>query len=117
MTYSARSRDRYRVVASVTTGAVAAACLAGTGAVMGTAAAATAQSERDKAAARERELNAQPMIIEVARPTARVTRIKTVTKPGKGPLIRVVTTRGGKASTGSRTSKPKPKPPATSSGS
>ena len=52
MTYSARNRDRYRVVASATTGAVAAVCLAGTGAVMGTAAAANAQSEHDKAAAR-----------------------------------------------------------------
>ena len=37
------------MVASATTGAVAAACLAGTGAVMGTAAAANAQSEYDKA--------------------------------------------------------------------
>ncbi len=102
MTYSARNRDRYRVVASATTGAVAAVCLAGTGAVMGTAAAANAQSEHDKAAARERELNAQPMIIEVARPTAKVTRIKTVTKPGKGPRIRVVSSRAaGRARTGS----------------
>lgn len=119
MTYSARNRDRYRLVASATTGAVAAACLAGTGAVMGTAAAANAQSEYDKAANRERELNAQPMIIEVERPTTKVTKIKTVTKPGKGPRIRVVSTgsRGGGGSGRTRASKPRPKPPATSSGS
>ena len=117
MTYSARSRDRYRLVASATTGAVAAACLAGTGAVMGTAAAANAQSEYDKATNRERELNAQPMIIEVERPTAKVTKIKTVTRPGKGPTIRVVSTGSRSRSTPARSSNPKPKPPATSSGS
>jgi hypothetical protein len=116
MTYSARNRDRYRAVASVTTGAVAAVCLVGTGAVMGTAATATAQGEHDKAAAKQRELDAQPMIIEVARPAAKVTKIKTVTKPGKGPRIQVVSSGTRKGSTGSRP-KPAPKPPATSSGS
>ena len=117
MTYSARKRDRYRVVASATTGAVAAACLAGTGAVMGTAAAANAQGEHDKSAARQRQLNAQPQIVDVARPTAKVTRIKIVTKPGKGPTIRVISAGTRKGSTGSRPSRPRPKPPATSSGS
>lgn len=118
MTYSARSRDRYRAVASLTTGAVAAVCIAGTGAVMGTAAAANAQREHDKAADQQRELNAQPIIIDVARPSAKVTRVKTVTKPGKGPTIRVVSSRSGKRSTGSGPAKSKPKPPpATSSGS
>lgn len=117
MTYSARNRDRYRVLASVTTGAVAAACIAGTGAVMGTAAAANAQREHDKAANSERELNAQPMIIEVARPTAKVTKIKTVTKPGPGPLIRVVSSGTRKSNSGSKPAKAAPKPPATSSGS
>jgi hypothetical protein len=118
MTYSARNRDRYRVVASATTGVVTAACLAGTGAVMGTAAAANAQSEYDKADARERALNAQPMIIEVARPTATVTKIKTVTKPGVGPRIRVVTvSRRGTTGSKSKSSKAPSKPPATSSGS
>lgn len=117
MTYSARNRDRYRLVASATTGAVAAACLAGTGAVMGSAAAANAQSEYDKATNRDRELNAQPMIIEVERPTAKVTKVKTVTKPGPGPMIRVVSTGSRSRSTPARASKPKPKPPATSSGS
>ena len=117
MTYSARNRDRYRVVASVTTGAVAAACLAGTGAVMGTAAAANTQSELDLAAARQRELNAQPIVIEVERPTAEATRIKTVTKPGSGPTIRVVRTGSRTSSTGSRSNRPAPKPPTKSSGS
>ena len=117
MTYSARKRDRYRVVASVTTGAVAAACLAGIGAVMGTAAAANAQSEQEKVAARDRELNAQPMIIEVARPTAKVTKVKIVTKPGKGPVIQVIGSRGGSSGSGPSRTRPKPKPPATSSGS
>ncbi|HEY3545888.1 MAG TPA: hypothetical protein VGK17_07320 [Propionicimonas sp.] len=117
MTYSARSRDRYRLVASATTGAVAAVCLVGTGAVMGTAAAANAQSEHDKAAAKERELNAQPMIIEVARPAVKVTKIKIVTKPGTGPRIRVVSSGTRRGSTSSSPSRPKPKPPATSSGS
>jgi len=117
MTYSARNRDRYRLVASATTGAVAAVCLAGTGAVMGTAAAANAQSEHDKAAAKERELNAQPMINEIARPTAKVIKIKTVTKPGRGPSIRVVGSRRGSTGSSPAKSRPKPKPPATSSGS
>jgi len=115
MTYSARHRDRYRAAASAATGAVAAVCLAGTGAVMGTAAAANAQSEHDKAAAKQRELNAQPMINEISRPAVKVTKIKTVTKPGKGPSIRVVSSRGG--GTGSSPAKAKPNPPATSSGS
>lgn len=117
MTYSARTRDRYRVVASATTGAVAAACLAGTGAVMGTAAAAHAQSELELAAARQRELNAQPIVQEVARPNVRVTRVKVVTKPGSGPRIMVV--RGGtrRVSTGSRSSRTPSKPATTSSGS
>jgi hypothetical protein len=117
MTYSARNRDRYRLVASATTGAVAAVCLAGTGAVMGTAAAANAQSEHDKAAAKQRELNAQPMINEIARPTAKVTKIKTVTKPGKGPSIRVVNSRRGSTGSSPAKAKAKPNPPATSSGS
>ncbi len=117
MTYSARNRDRYRVVASATTGAVAAACLAGTGAVMGTAAAANAQSEHDLAAARQRELSAQPIVMEVARPTAEVTKIKTVTKPGSGPTIRVVRTGSRTSSTGSKSKKAAPKPPTKSSGS
>ena len=117
MTYSARNRDRYRVVASVTTGAVAAACLAGTGAVMGTAAAANTQSELDLAAARQRELNAQPIVIEVERPTAEATRIKTVTKPGSGPTIRVVRTGTRTSSTRSTPKKAAPKPPTKSSGS
>jgi hypothetical protein len=115
MTYSARHRDRYRAVVTATTGAVAAVCLAGTGAVMGTAAAANAQSEHDKSAAKQRELNAQPMINEIARPTAKVVKIKTVTKPGKGPSVRVVSS--GKGSTRSSPAKAKPNPPATSSGS
>jgi hypothetical protein len=84
---------------------------------MGTAAAANAQSEHDKAAARERELNAQPVIIEVARPNAKVTRIKTVTTPGRGPSIRVVSSRRGNSGSSPSRSNPKPKPPATSSGS
>lgn len=117
MTYTARNRDRYRVVASVTTGAVAAACLAGTGAVMGTAAAANSQSELDKAAARQRELNAQPIVMQVARPTAEVTRIKTVTRPGPGPTIRVVRVGTRKVSTGAKSSKAPAKRPTTSSGS
>ena len=116
MTYSARKRDRFRVVASATTGVVAAACLAGTGAVMGTAAAANAQNEHDRATARQRELNSQSMIVDVARPTAKVTKIKTVTKPGKGPTIRVISSGTRKGSTGSRPSRPRPRP-ATSSGS
>ena len=66
---------------------------------------------------RERELNAQPMIIDVARPTAKVTKIKTVTKPGTGPRIRVVSAGTRRGSTGSSPSRPQPKPPATSSGS
>jgi hypothetical protein len=117
MTYSARNRDRYRVVASATTGAVAAACLAGTGAVMGTAAAANTQREHDKAEARQRELNAQPVVIDVARPTAVVTKIKTVTKPGPGPRIRVIQSGTRNVSTGSKPRKAAPKPPSTSSGS
>ena len=119
MTYSARNRDRYRVVASVTTGAVAAACLAGTGAVMGTAAAANTQSEHDKALVRQRDLNAQTIEIDVARPTAKVTKIRTVTKPGPGPTIRVVRTgtRRTSTSTGSTSKKAAPKPPTKSSGS
>ncbi len=117
MTYSARTRDRYRVVASATTGAVAAACLVGTGAVMGTAAAANTQSEHDLAAARQRELNAQPVVIEVARPTSVVTKIKTVTKPGPGPIIRVVNAGNRKVSTPAKSNKSRPKPPSTSSGS
>jgi len=117
MAYSARTRDRYRIVASATTGAVAAACLAGTGAVMGTAASANAQGALDKAAARQRELNAQPMTVDVARPTAKVTKIKTVTKPGKGPRIRVISAGTRRGSTGSSPSRPRPKPRATSSGS
>lgn len=117
MTYSARTRDRYRVVASATTGAVAAACLAGTGAVMGTAAAANAQSEQDKAAARQRELAAQPVVREIARPVAVVTRIRTVTKPGAGPRIQVVRTGtgSGSGSSGSSSKKSAPKPPPTKS--
>lgn len=115
MPYSASYRDRYRVVASVTTGAVAAACVAGTGAAMGTAAAANAQNERDAAEARDRELNAQPMIIEVSRPTATVTKIKTVTKPGTGPMIRVVRSGTRKSSSGSTSKKAAPKPPPTKS--
>lgn len=115
MTYSARNRDRYRVVASVTTGAVAAACLAGTGALMGTAAAANAQSEHDKAAAQQRELEAQPVVIDVARPTAEATRIRVVTKPGPGPTIRVVRAGTRKVSTGSTSKKTAPKPPSTKS--
>jgi hypothetical protein len=82
---------------------------------MGTAAAANAQSEHDKAAAKQQELNAQPMINEIARPTAKVTKIKTVTKPGRGPSVRVVS--NGRGSTGSSPAKAKPNPPATSSGS
>lgn len=117
MTYSARSRDRYRLVASATTGAVAAACLAGTGAVMGTAAAANTQSEHDRAAARQRELNAQPIIIDVDRPTAEATKIKIVTKPGAGPRIRVVNSGTRRVSTGSKPKKAAPKPPSSSSGS
>jgi hypothetical protein len=120
MTYSARNRDRYRAAASAATGAVAAVCLAGTGAVMGTAAAANAQSEHDKAEARERAVNAQPMINEIARPTAKVIKIKTVTKPGRGPSIRVVSSGKGSSGKGNRGSSPaksKPAPPATSSGS
>lgn len=117
MTYSARSRDRYRVVASVTTGAVAAACLAGTGAVMGTAAAANTQSQLDVALALERELNAQPIVIDVDRPTAKVTRIKVVAKPGAGPTIRVVRSGTRTSSTGSRSNRAAPKPPTKSSGS
>ncbi len=117
MTYSARTRDRYRMVASVTTGAVAAACLAGTGAVMGTAAAANAQTERDRAAARQQERDAQPVIIEVVRPTAEVTKVKTVTKPGAGPIIRVVRGSTGKVSTGSTSTRTASKPKTTSSGS
>ena len=117
MTYSARNRDRYRVVASVTTGAVAAACLAGTGAVMGTAAAANTQSEHDKATALQRELNAEPVVMEVARPTAEVTKIKIVTKPGAGPTIRVVRTGTRTSSTGTKSKKAAPKAPTKSSGS
>ena len=119
MTYSARSRDRYRVVASVTTGAVAAACLAGTGAVMGTAAAANSQSALDKELALQRELNAQPIIIDVDRPTAKVTKVKTITKPGAGPTIRVVRSGTRTSSTGSSRSNraAAPKPPTKSSGS
>ena len=117
MTYSARNRDRYRVVASVTTGAVAAACLAGTGAVMGTAAAANTQSEHDKALAVQRDLNAQPMEIDIAPPTATVTKIKIVTKPGAGPTIRVVSNGTRTSSTGSKSNRAAPKPPTKSSGS
>lgn len=118
MTYSARNRDRYRVVASVATGAVAAACLAGTGAVMGTAAAANTQSEFDLALAVQRDLNAQPIEIEVAPPTAKVTKIKIVTKPGAGPTIRVVSSGTRTSSTGSsRSNRAAPKPPTKSSGS
>jgi len=117
MTYSARSRDRYRLVASATTGVVAAACLAGTGAVMGMAAAANAQSEHDKEAARQRQLNARPVVIEITRPTAKVTRIKTVTKPGAGPRIRVVSAGTRKTSPGSKPVRAPSKPPSTSSGS
>ena len=117
MTYSARNRDRYRGVASVTTGAVAAACLAGTGAVMGTAAAANTQSELDLALALQRELNAQPIVMDVAPPSAKVTRIKTVTKPGAGPTIRVIRSGTRTASTGSKSNRAAPKPPTKSSGS
>lgn len=118
MTYSAGTRDRYRVVASVATGAVAAGCIAGTGAVMGTAAAAHAQGQQDKADARRRELAAQPVVREVARPAAVVTRIRTVTKPGAGPRIQVVRTGTGTGSSGSSSKKSAPKPqPTKSSGS
>jgi hypothetical protein len=117
MTYSARNRDRYRFVASATTGAVAALCLAGTGAVMGTAAAANAQGEHDKAAAKQRALNAQPMINEVARPAVKVTKVKTVTTPGRGPSIQVVSSRKGSTGSSPAKAKAKPNPPATSSGS
>ena len=115
MTYTARSRDRFRLVASTTTGVIAAACVAGTGAVMGTASAANAQGEVDKAAARQREALAQPNVIEVSRPSAVATKIKVVTKPGSGPKIRVVRVAGGSgssggssSSSGSRKSAPKP---------
>ncbi len=117
MTYSARSRDRFRLVASATTGAVAAACVAGTGAVMGTASAANAQGEVDKAATRQRELAAQPHVVELRRPSAVATKIKIVTKPGPGPQIRVIRGGGGSSGTSSRSRRSAPKPPVTSSGS
>jgi len=118
MTYSARSRDRFRLVASATTGAVAAVCVASTGAVMGTASAANAQGEVDKAAARQRELAAQPNVVEIPRPSAVATRIKTVTKPGPGPQIRVVRVSGGsKSGSSSPSRRSAPKPPVKSSGS
>lgn len=117
MAYSARTRDRYRAVSSVVTGAVAAACVAGTGAVMGTASAANSQREHDKAVARQRAIDAQPILEELERPAVTVTRIKTVTKPGPGPAVRVIRVGGGKAGTGTRSTKKASKPPTTSSGS
>ncbi len=119
MAYTARNRDRYRLVASATTGAIAAACVAGTGAVMGTATAANAQNELDKAAARQRQLAAEPRVVELARPSAVATKIKTVTKPGPGPVIRVIRGSSGRSgsSSGSGSHHSAPKPPVTSSGS
>jgi hypothetical protein len=117
MAYSASTRNRYRAVSSVVTGAVAAACVAGTGAVMGTASAANAQRTHDKAVAKQRELDSQPILEELSRPAVTVTKIKTVTKPGPGPLVRVIRARGGSSGGGSRTTRKPAKPAASSSGS